>query len=164
MIEYILKRNDINGEFSYSWGSKEKQFDGDLITWNNKWLRREAFKLKDGESKVYLYDPCSHRIVNEKEEKVKDFLIDTYFWLKEDWKYTLESLKRYIKDTWHFYFHLSKKERYELKHMWDGIQIVPMHMKTIDSNLVSEQPLPTENIISGKLFYIDLITNDNNNK
>lgn len=163
MTEYILTRHHSNCKISYSWEPKEKPFDGRLIRWNHKWLRREAFKLKEGESKIYLYNPYGDGIVIDKEEKVRDFLIDVYFWFKEDWRYSLESLKRRIIQKWD-YFWLPRQEKEELKHMLDGIQTVPMHVRTINTDLVPEQPLPTENIPRGELYYFDLITNDNNNK
>ena len=163
MTEYILTRHQSDGKISYSWGPKEKQFGGPLITWNHKWLRREAFKLKKGESKTYFINQYGSEVIGCKDEKVKDFLIDVYFWLTEDWKYDLRRLKATIKQKWE-YLWLPRQEKEELKHMWDGIRIVPMYVKSINADLVSEQPLPTENIPHGKLCYFDLITNDNNNK
>jgi hypothetical protein len=151
MTEYILTRHHSDGKISYSWGPKEKQFDGRLITWNHKWLRREAFKLKEGESKIYLYNPYGDGIVIDKEEKVRDFLIDVYFWFKEDWRYSLESLKRRIVRKWD-YFWLPRQEKEELKHMWDGIQIVPMHATMMDAKDVSVRPMDAP---LGKLFYTD---------
>ena len=152
MTEYILTRHHSDGKISYSWGPKEKQFDGMLITWNHKWIRREAFKLKEGESKIYLYNQYGDGIVIDKEEKVRDFLIDVYFWFKEDWRYSLESLKRRIVQKWN-YFWLPRQEKEELKYMLDGIQIVPMHATMMDAKDVSVQPIDAP---LGKLFYTDI--------
>ena len=164
MIEYILKRHQSDGKISYSWGPKEKQFGGPLITWNYKWLRREAFKLKEGESKSYFINQYGSEVISGKDEKVKDFLIDVYFWFTEDWKYDLQYLKRRIKGKWE-YLWLSKQEKYRLKHMWDEIQIVPMHATMIDAKDVSVQPMdaPLDTPL-GKLHYFDLITDNYNNK
>ena len=155
MTEYILTRYHSDGKISYSWGPKEKQFDGRLITWNHKWLRREAFKLKEGESKIYLYNPYGDGIVINKEEKVRDFLIDVYFWFTEDWKYDLRRIKAIIKQKWD-YICIPKQEKEELKHMWDGIQIVPMHATMMDAKDVSVRPMDAP---LGKLFYTDIKLN-----
>ena len=152
MTEYILTRYHSNGKISYSWGPKEKQFDGRLITWNYKWLRRETFKLKEGESKIYLYNPYGDGIVIDKEEKVRDFLIDVYLWFKEDWRYSLENLKRRIVRKWD-YFWLPKQKKEELKHMWDGIQIAPMRATMMDTKNVPMKPMDAP---IGKLFYTDI--------
>lgn len=154
MTEYILTRYQSNGKISYSWRPKEKQFDGRLITWNHKWLRREAFKLKEGESKSYFINQYDSEVIGYKDEKVKDFLIDVYFWFTEDWKYDLQRFKAVIKQKWG-YLWLSEQEKYRLKHMWDGIRIVPIHATIVDAESISEQPIEQPN---GKLHYLDLIT------
>lgn len=146
MTEYILTRCHSDGKISYSWGPKEKQqFVGKLITWNHKWLRREAFKLKEGESKIYLYNPYGDGIVIDKEEKIRDFFIDVYFWFKEDWRYSLRIIQK-----WN-YFWLRRQKKEELKHIWDGI--VPIRATTMDSKNVSVQPMDAP---LGKLFYTDI--------
>ena len=152
MTEYILTRYHSDGKISYSWGPKEKQFDGRLISWDYKWLRREAFKLKEGESKSYFINQYGSEVLDHKEEKVRDFLIDVYFWFTEDWKYDLRRIKAIIKHKWD-YLWLSKQEKHALKHMWDGIQIVPMHTTVMDAEDVSVQPMSKP---IGKLFYTDI--------
>ena len=132
-------------------GAKEKLFDDRLITWY-KFLRREAFKLKEGENKIYLYNPYDDGIVIDKEEKVRDFLIDVYLWFKEDWRYSLESHKRRIVRKWD-YFWLPRQEKKELKRMWNGIQIVPMRTTMMDAKNVSVRPMDSP---LGKLFYTDI--------
>lgn len=160
MTEYILTRYHSDGKISYSWGPKEKQFDGPLITWNHKWLRREAFKLKEGESKSFFVNEYGSEVIGIKDEKVKDFLIDIYFWFLEDWKYDLRRIKAIIKEKWR-YLWLSKQEKYRLKHMWDGIQIVPVHATLVDADSIPVQPLDAP---TGKMHYFDLITDKNKNK
>lgn len=61
---YILTRleNTPEGDINYSWKKekeeKEKVFwhMPKFITWNWKWLKDEASKLKVGESKIYEED------------------------------------------------------------------------------------------------------------
>ena len=160
MTEYILTRYHSDGKISYSWGPKEKQFGGPLITWNHKCLRREAFKLKEGESKSFFVNEYGSEVIGRKDEKAKDFLIDIYFWFLEDWKYDLRRIKAIIKEKWR-YLWLSKQEKYRLKHMWDGIQIVPVHATLVDADSISVQPLDAP---TGKMHYFDLITDKNKNK
>lgn len=152
-LEYVLTRYDnVNGKVNFSWGPvKNESFPRPMIDWDYIWLRREARKLKIGEKKVYYIDGCTYQVLNEDDEKIKNFILDTTIWFS-DLKFHVNRLIKRIKTKIDWVL-LPRTEKERIKHVCDGIQIVPMHAMMMDAKDVSVLPMDAP---LGKLFYTDI--------
>lgn len=156
VLEFVLTRYDnVNGKVNFSWGPvKNMQFPRAMIDWDYTWLRREASKLKIGEKKIYHIDGCTYQVLDENDEKIKNFILDTTIWIT-DWKFHLNRLIKTIKTKIDWIL-LPKAEKERIKHMWDGIRIVPMRMTTVPRDEIDEIPMESP---TGNIHFLDFKNN-----